>query len=329
MTATLVVGGQFGDEGKGKMISYLAMHDKPEIVARGGVGTNAGHQVKHKGKVYSLRMVPSGFVYEKARLLIGAGVLVDPSVFLKEVKELGIEKRIGVDKRCTAILQKHKDEDRGGTAEKIGTTGSGCGPAQMERVARKALLASEIPELKPYICDVPSEVNKCDNLLIEGTQGFMLSVLYGTYPFVTSKDTSASTIAADVGIGPKRITDVIMIAKAYTTRVGNGPFTGEMSIERAKELGFQEYGTVTGRPRRTSESLHWDDLRFAATVNSATGIGVTKLDVRFPDAVGVRNYDELPKNAKDFIEEIESKLDVPVLLIGTGADVFDTIDRRK
>jgi adenylosuccinate synthase len=326
---TIVVGGQYGDEGKGKIISHLALNDKPEIIARGGVGPNAGHQVKHNGTVYSLRMVPSGFIYDKARLLIGAGVLVSPTVFLNEVQNFGLDGRIGIDKRCTAILQKHIDADKGDNSKKIGTTGTGCGPAQMDRVTRTAVLCSEVPELAKYITDVPREVNACDNVLIEGTQGFMLSVLYGTYPFVTSKDTSASTMAADVGIGPRKVTDVVLVAKAYTTRVGNGPFPGEISIDDAVKLGYQEYGTVTRRPRRTSKELHFDDLRLAVTINSANHIAITKLDVRFPAAAGINDYDKLPKEAKAFIENIESKLEVPVTLIGTGADSTAIIDRRK
>ncbi len=326
---TIVVGGQYGDEGKGKIISHLALNDKPEIIARGGVGPNAGHQVKHNGIVYSLRMVPSGFIYDKARLLIGAGVLVSPTVFLKEVQDFGIEGRIGIDKRCTAILQKHLDADKGDNSKKIGTTGTGCGPAQTDRVTRTAALCSEVPELAKYICDVPKEVNACDNVLIEGTQGFMLSVLYGTYPFVTSKDTSASTMAADVGIGPKKVTDVVMVIKAYTTRVGNGPFPGEIPVDDAVKLGYQEYGTVTRRPRRTSRELHFDNLRLAAMINSANHIALTKLDIRFPAAAGITEYDKLPKEAKAFIEDIETKLEVPVTLIGTGADSTAIIDRRK
>lgn len=329
MACDIVVGAQFGDEGKGKIVSYLALNDKPQIVARGGVGPNAGHQVFYKGKKYGLRMVPSGFVYERARLLIGAGVLVNPEVFLKEVNELNIGNRIGVDVRCTVILQKHRDADIGEGAKKIGTTGTGCGPANEERVARTALLARDIPELEPFLCDVPTEVNKAKKVLIEGTQGFNLSLLYGTYPYVTSKDTSASTIAADVGVGPKKIRDVFAVIKAYTTRVGNGPLKDELTPEQAQKLGYTEYGTVTGRLRRVSDKLHWDDLKYACIVNGASGIALTKLDVRFPAVARVSEFSKLTKEAKKFVEEFERRLDAPVSLIGTGPEVFDIIDRRK
>ncbi|MCX6777982.1 MAG: adenylosuccinate synthetase [Candidatus Micrarchaeota archaeon] len=328
MICDIVVGGQFGDEGKGKVISYLALNDQPEVIARSGVGPNAGHQVFYKGRQYSLRQVPSGFVYDKARLLVGAGVLVSPSVFLREVTELDIQKRVGVDRRCTAITDEHIKQDGGANSEKIGTTKTGCGPANMDRVNRTAKLVSEIPELAQYLCDVPTEVNAAKKALIEGTQGFMLSLLYGTYPFVTSKDTSASTMAADVGVGPKNIRDVIMVVKAYTTRVGNGPFKFELPPEKAKELGFAEYGTVTGRPRRVSDKLHFDDLRYAAMINSASIIALTKLDVRFPSCAHAKKYSQLTDEARKFVEEIEAELHVPAKIIGTGADAEDIIDRR-
>src|SRR3989338_3863785 len=127
MSKNIVVGGQYGDEGKGKIISYLALNDKPEIVARGGVGPNAGHEVNYKGKKYPLRMLPCGFVYEKARVLIGAGVAVNPEVFLKEIELTNTQKRAGIDFRATALLPEHIDRDKSDTAEKIGSTKTGCG----------------------------------------------------------------------------------------------------------------------------------------------------------------------------------------------------------
>ncbi|MEM3715361.1 MAG: adenylosuccinate synthetase, partial [Nitrososphaeria archaeon] len=187
----------------------------------------------------------------------------------------------------------------------------------------------ECDELKPYLTDVAKEVNKAKNVLVEGTQGFMLSVYYGTYPFCTSKDTTASSIAADVGLGPTKIDDVIMVIKSYTTRVGGGPFPSEISREEAEKLGIQEYGTVTGRPRRTSLELHWEDLKKAVEINGATMIALTKLDIRFPANAGVRKYSQLTSEAKAFVETMEKKLEVPVSLIGTGKDAEDIIDRRQ
>ncbi|MEM4166682.1 MAG: adenylosuccinate synthetase [Candidatus Bilamarchaeaceae archaeon] len=330
MAKNILVGGQYGDEGKGKIISYLALHDNPEIIARGGVGPNAGHEVNYKGKRYPMRMLSCGFVNEEARILIGAGVVVNPKVFLDEVKMIGgNEKRCGVDFRATWLTEEHIKRDREETASAIGSTNTGCGPAVMDRAKRVAKTVSECDELKPYLTDVAKEVNKAKNVLVEGTQGFMLSVYYGSYPFCTSKDTSASSIAADVGLGPTKIDDVIMVIKSYTTRVGGGPFPSEISREEAEKLGIQEYGTVTGRPRRTSLELHWEDLKKAVEINGATMIALTKLDIRFPANAGVRKYSQLTSEAKAFVETIEKKLEVPVSLIGTGKDAEDIIDRRE
>jgi adenylosuccinate synthase len=260
-----VVGGFFGDEGKGKIIAYLATHDKPAVVARGGVGPNAGHTVEVEGRKYALRMVPSGFVYESARLLIGAGVLVDPEVFKREVISFGLRGRVGVDWRCGIIEAKHIEEDRkdADLRGKIGTTGTGCGPANAARALRKARQAKDVKELEEFLCDVPREINKAldhgRGVLVEGTQGFGISLLYGTYPFVTSKDTSASQVAADVGIGPTRVDEVIVVFKSFPTRVGEGPFETQLSEEKAAELHIEEYGTVTGRKRR----IGWWDGKMA------------------------------------------------------------------
>lgn len=329
MSATVVVGGQYGDEGKGKILSYFAVHDNPDVIARGGVGPNAGHQVKYRGTTYSLRLVPSGFINEKARLLIGAGVLVNPDVFLKEVNDFHLGKRCGIDRRATLITKEYIEMDgTSANSVKIGTTKTGCGPTASARVSRTAPFVNEEKRLEPYLTDVVKEVNAAKNLLVEGTQGFMLSNLYGTYPFVTSKDVSAGTICADIGLGPKKVKDIIMVIKAYTTRVGNGPFPGEIPTEEAQKLGYQEYGTVTGRARRTSPTLHYEDLKFAATVNSATYLAMTKLDVRFPGCEGKRKFSDLTSEARAFVEDTEKKVGIPVGLIGTGADAEDIIDRR-
>jgi adenylosuccinate synthase len=327
---TILVGGQYGDEGKGKIISHLALTDDPDVIARGGVGPNAGHEVNYNGKRYPLRLVPCGFVNERSRLLIGAGVFVNPEIFMKELDLINAHKRCFIDFRAGLITKEHIERDGASeNSKKIGTTKTGCGPAVSDRVNRVGRTVADAPELKPYLTDVVKEVNNAENVMVEGTQGFMLSVLYGTYPFVTSKDTSASTIAADVGLGPTKIDEVIMVIKSYTTRVGSGPLRDELAADAAKARNMQEYGTVTGRARRTSPDLHFDDLRLAATVNGATQIAMTKIDVRFPGNNGIREYSKLTKEAKAFVEDTERKMGVPITLVGTGPDALDIIDRRK
>jgi adenylosuccinate synthase len=327
---TIIVGGQYGDEGKGKILSHLALKDDPDIIARGGVGPNAGHEVNYKGKRYPLRMVPCGFVNERSRLLIGAGVCVNPEVFLKELDLINGHKRTFIDFRAGLITRENIERDGASeNSRRIGTTKTGCGPAVSDRVNRIGRRVADEPALKQYLTDVVKEVNEAKDVMVEGTQGFMLSLLYGTYPFVTSKDTSASTIAADVGLGPTSIDEVIMVMKSYTTRVGSGPLRDELEMEAAKARNMQEYGTVTGRPRRTSPELHFDDLRFAASVNGATQVAMTKIDVRFPGNQGVKEYSKLTKEAKAFIEDAQKKIGVPITLIGTGPDALDIIDRRQ
>ncbi|RLI74384.1 adenylosuccinate synthetase [Archaeoglobales archaeon] len=333
MSATIVVGGFWGDEGKGKIIAHLAHTDKPTIIARGGVGPNAGHTVEINGQKFGVRMVPSGFVFKDAKLLIGAGVLVNPEVFLKEVELLKVKDRAGVDYRCAIIEPKHIETDRGSEhlSKKIGSTGTGCGPANVDRVNRVAKQAKDVPELKDFLADVSLEVNtaldKGEFVLIEGSQGFGLSLYYGTYPYVTSKDTTASSIAADVGVGPTKVDDVIVVFKCFPTRVGAGPFPTEMPEEEAEKLGLVEYGTVTGRKRRIG---YWDGefARYSAMVNSATQIALTGIDKYDKECYGVREWDKLTPKAKQFVEKVEEDVGVPVTLISTGPEMKQIIDLR-
>ena len=196
---------------------------------------------------------------------------------------------------------------------------------------RTLKLAKEIESLQKYLVDVPLEINSAldrnENVLIEGTQGTHLSLWHGTYPFVTTKDVTASGICADVGVGPKRIDDVIVVFKSYLTRVGTGPIAGELSAEETSQKGWEEFGTVTGRLRRAAE-FDFELASRAIMLSSANQISITKLDVRFPKCAGVQSIDELDSESKSFIKNIEDKLGVPVTLIGTGAGINDVIDLR-
>ncbi|MBZ9570182.1 adenylosuccinate synthetase [Methanobrevibacter sp. TMH8] len=337
MTCNILVGGAWGDEGKGKCITYLCDNDKPNIIARAGVGPNAGHSVEFNGEKYGLRLTPSGFVHRDAKLLIGAGVLVDPEVFFHELDYLNkydVRSRSFMDYRCSMIAPEHKERDQASDHlfKKIGSTGTGCGPANSDRVMRTAKMAQDLPELEDYITDVPLEVNEAidngEDVFIEGSQGFGLSLYYGTYPFVTSKDTTASTFAADVGVGPTKIDDVIIVFKSYITRVGEGPFPSEMPQEQAEELGIEEYGTVTGRRRRVG-LFDMDLAKEACMINGATQIALTCVDRLFPNCERTQDYSSLSGETKAFIDEIEKETGVPVTIISTGPDLKDTIDLRK
>jgi adenylosuccinate synthase len=329
----IIAGGQWGDEGKGKIVAYLALNDKPSIIARAGVGPNAGHTVYHQGQKFGLRQIPCGFVYEGARLLIGPGVLVNPEVLMKEVEVTGSAGRLGVDAMCTVIEPQYIEEDRSSVhlKEKIGTTGTGCGPANVARVKRLAKLAREVPELKAFITDVPREVNdslkRGDLVMVEGTQGFGLSLYHGSYPFVTTKDTSASTFAADVGMGPTSVDDVVLVFKAYVSRVGEGPFPTEMPQEEADRLGIVEFGTVTGRRRRIGH-FDFELAKRSAMINGATQLAITCIDRLFSGASNAKKWQDLPSDAKAYIKKIEDQVGVPVTIVSTGKEQEDIIDLR-
>ncbi|MFI5416863.1 MAG: adenylosuccinate synthetase [Nitrososphaerales archaeon] len=332
MPSTVVVGGFFGDEGKGKIISYLAQKDNPEIVVRGGAGPNAGHTIEDGNKKYKVRMLPSGFLNKKARLMVGPGVVVNPDVLHKEIAEFDVSNRTFVDFNCGIIEPSHLAADSAGRLkEKIGSTGSGTGPANADRAMRTLKMAKEIDSLKKYLIDVPGEINTAlendRTVLVEGTQGTFLSLWHGGYPFVTSKDVTASGICADIGLGPKKVDDVMVVFKSYVTRVGEGVLENEISAQETASRGWSEVGTVTGRQRRAAE-FNFSLAKRAILLNSATQIALTKLDVLFPECVHVQSFDKLSQAAKSFVTKIEDEVNVPVLLIGTGAGVDDIIDLR-
>jgi len=332
MTCTVIAGAFWGDEGKGKIISYLALKDKIDVCVRTG-SVNAAHTVWFEGKRYALHMVPAAFIYNRCRLLIGAGANVHVERLLEEIKETGVENRIGVDYQASIIEEKHSLQDKTSAHLKgIGTTGWGVGPAIEERVRRTAKLAKDIAQLQPYLADVAKEVNEAidsgKKVLLEGTQGFMLSLFFGTYPYVTGRDTSASAICSEAGVGPTRVDEVLLVYKAFMTRVGAGPLPGEIPKEEAVKRGWFEIAAGTGRERR-SAPFNFEIAKRAAVINGATQAALTKLDALYPKCRGVRNYDDLPQEAKDFIREIERQLGIPVVLIGTGPDALDIIDRRS
>ena len=333
MTSTVVVGGFFGDEGKGKIISYLAIKDNPKIIVRGGAGPNAGHTIRDGDKVYKVRMLPSGFLNKDAKVMIGPGVVINPDILKKEIQDFNVSGRSFIDKHCGIIEETHLTRDsKGELKEKIGSTGSGTGPANADRAMRVLKLAKDIDSLSSLVIDVPQAINSAlsanENVLVEGTQGTFLSLWHGTYPFVTSKDVTASGICADVGLGPTKVDEVIVVFKSYVTRVGTGPLENELSLEEAEKRGWSEFGTVTGRQRRAA-NFDFNLARRAIMLNGATQICITKLDVLFPDCASKNSFDDLSKDAKAFIKNIEDELHTPVTIIGTGPDTIDVIDRRN
>jgi adenylosuccinate synthase len=311
MSVIVIVGTQWGDEGKGKITDVMA--ETADVVVRYQGGNNAGHTVIVGKEVFKLHLIPSGILFKNTVCVIGNGVVVDPLVLLEEMKALqarGVEvtpEKLKISSAAHIILPKHKaldkqqEEDRE-EGKKIGTTGRGIGPTYVDKIARAGLrmevfkkadeykkeLGAELYALKdilaPYIIDTVKYVNEAidskKKVLLEGAQGTMLDVDHGTYPFVTSSNPTAGGACTGSGIGPTKIEEVWGVVKAYSTRVGEGPFPTELKDKDGdllREIGG-EYGTTTGRARRCG----WFDavvVKHAARVNGLTDLVVTKLDV--------------------------------------------------
>lgn len=330
-TCMVVVGAQWGDEGKGKLVDVLA--ERADLVVRYQGGANAGHTVVIGDRQFVLRQIPSGILHPQVTCLIGNGVVLEPENLFHELDSLherGIntDGRLYVSDRAHLVLPFHKMLDAASEkSQKLGTTGRGIGPAYEDKYGRRGLRVVDLrrvecartvltdrvrranqllelmgsgeradldehlkllerlaPRLLPLAADVGLMVHRAiqerRRVLLEGAQGALLDVDHGTYPYVTSSNTTAGGAAVGSGIGPTAIDGVLGVVKAYTTRVGNGPLPTEAASphgERLRELGG-EFGAVTGRPRRCG----WFDatvVRYATRVNGLTGLAVTKLDV--------------------------------------------------
>ncbi|MQL54761.1 adenylosuccinate synthetase [Acidianus ambivalens] len=329
----ILVGGFYGDEGKGKIASYLSLKDSPHIAVRTG-SMNAGHTVCYNNNKWKIRIIPSAFVNKSTKLMLGPGALTSITELIKELKETNSEDRFFMDYHVGIITEKEIYEERNdeNLMKSVGSTGQGVGYAEAKRILRILKLAKDYPELSKYTIDVPNtlieEIEKGSEILAEGTQGTYLSLYHGEYPYVTSRNTTSSGILSEIGIGPKYVKDIIIVFKSFVTRVGNGPLEGELSEEEAEKLGLIEIATVTGRKRRVAP-FNVKLAKKAIQLNTATQIAITKLDALFKDAYKVREYEKLPNEAKKWIEDLEDQLKVPITLIGTGEDAMDTIDLRK
>ena len=422
MKNIVVVGSQWGDEGKGKIVDWLS--EQADVVVRFQGGHNAGHTLVIDGKTYKLRLLPSGIVRKDKISIIGNGVVVDPWALIDEIEEInskGIEVDINnfiISESANLILPFHKemDEIREDTAgkSKIGTTRRGIGPAYEDKVGRRSIrlmdlrseknldqrldlvlshhnairkglgkklfekdwLKKELLKIAPYLLKFSQPVwMKIDQfkkqkkkILFEGAQGILLDVDHGTYPFVTSSNTVASSAATGTGCGPDSINYVLGITKAYTTRVGEGPFPTELKNDIGELLGTRgkEFGTVTSRKRRCG----WFDgvlVRQTIKVSGINGIALIKLDVLdeleeikmcveyeldrkkinyLPASAedqlkikpvyktfkgwkkstnGIKNIDELPQEAKDYIYAIEDFIGAKISSISTSPEREDTI----
>lgn len=424
MANVVVVGTQWGDEGKGKVVDLYAEH--ADVIARFQGGNNAGHTLVVKGEKTVLHLIPSGILHNHKTCIIGNGVVVDPAVLIQEIEELrqrGLfpsDTKLYLSENAHVIMPYHKRIDLAKeahqTGRKIGTTGRGIGPAYEDKVSRMGIKVSDLLDekmfqdklernleeknffltqyfheepvdekaifddyrnyaeyLKPYVTDtslvIAREMRQGKKILFEGAQGSHLDIDHGTYPYVTSSNTVSGNACCGTGVGPSAIHAVIGICKAYTTRVGEGPFATELTDEIGERLqaAGREYGATTGRKRRCG----WLDLvlvRHAMRVSGITGLALTKLDVlqgiekikicvayrwnneEFTESVPAninvlaqcepvyeevdgwsedistaRTLDDLPRNARRYIERLELLTGTKCVLVSIDAGREGTI----
>lgn len=394
--ADVIVGIQWGDEGKGRIVdAYAGQYD---VIARFGGGDNAGHSIRVGETKLALRIVPSGVLQERCELFIGGGTVVSLEGLNAEFEMLrnaGVDiSRIRISDRAHVVLPYHAERDRQDEAARgdraIGTTGRGIGPAYVDKVARTGITFGDIlrrerlvdrlaqnaqgalldsvlalsETIAPHVVDgveyLHHALESGRRVLIEGAQGTLLDVGYGTYPFVTSSHTLAGGACTGLGIGPTTIRSVVGVAKAYTTRVGAGPFPSELHDEMGERLrrSGAEFGTVTGRPRRCG----WFDAvaaRYAVRLNGLSSAVITKLDVLsgldrvgivtsyradaapvsfgsagdpaleteveylegwHEDLASIRSIEELPIAARRYVERLQESLGVPVDAVSVGPE---------
>ncbi len=424
MSSVVVVGTQWGDEGKGKIVDLLTRY--ASYVVRFQGGNNAGHTLVVDGEKFVFHIIPSGILYQDKTCMIGNGVIIDPGVLLQEMEQLRIQGlevtpgRLAISESAHLIMPYHAKLDQAKEAvladgKKIGTTGRGIGPCYMDKVGRVGIKAGDLRDealfreklraevdeknflltkkynaepvdfettyrsfleygekLEPYLANISRILDDArkrgDNILFEGAQGTHLDIDHGTYPFVTSSNTIAGNACTGSGFGPAHIDSVVGIMKAYTTRVGAGPFPSELFDETGRQLQEKghEFGATTGRRRRCG----WLDgivVRDAARLNGLTGLAITKLDVLsgqkelkfaasyelhgktvmamptnireasavtpvyeslegwMEDIDTVREYDDLPQQAKDYIRRVEEFVETPADIISVGPDRDETL----
>ena len=339
MPVDIVVGGQAGDEGKGKISAYLAVKNNYDYAIRVG-GPNAGHTIFFKNRIYTLKTMPGGFVNKRTKLALGAGAYIITDWLEKEIRLTGAENRLLIDPHAVIIEPRHTAAERADARlmGKIGSVGTGLGAAVRDRVDRKKLrFAKDEPRLKKYVRDVPEILNKAlakgSRMLLEGTQGMKLSMLHGEYPFVTSRDTTASTFMGEAGLGPKYAGEVYAVFKPYVTRVGPGMIANELKDKKALSRYHttgREVGSVSGRLRRVGE-FEMNVARRTVSINSATRLAITHIDLLEGADVsrGIKSFNGEAEKFLSSLEKVCAVYPYPkVALISYGPGLFDVIEMK-
>ena len=342
MSVTVVVGGQFGSEGKGKICAHLAMADNVDYMVRCG-GPNSGHTVDVAGQRFQLRQVPAGFINPRTRLLIAPGALINPRVFLEEIEICGLDRtRIGIDRNAGVIEDVDVENERSlDLSGRLGSTGSGVGSAVSRRALREPnfRLAESHPELKQFATSVRDElrvaVQREQSVVVEGTQGFGLSLYHAEeWPFRTSRDTTAHSFLGEVGLGVRDF-EVIMAIRTYPIRVaGNsGPLPNEVTWKDVQEEGGYPYPivertTTTNRIRRVAR-FDWSVVDQAVAANSPTHIALHGSDYIDYKNYSATDWSYLTESVRSFVDELEARFNVPVSFVGTGPKNEHIVDRRE
>ena len=388
MPVAVILGTQWGDEGKGKIVDYLA--EKSDVVVRYQGGNNAGHTVIANGKEFKLHLLPSGILYENKVCILGNGVVIDPPVLLKEIRNIkakGVKPAaLKISDRAHVIMPYHRlldelQEDALGD-KKIGTTKRGIGPCYADKHNRTGIRIADLlepemlkvkietnvakhnevfkkvyddegfeaeavyheylqfgEELREYICDTIPMLNKSiaagAKILLEGAQATLLDVDYGTYPYITSSHPTAGGACVGAGVGPTNIDKVIGVVKAYTTRVGEGPFPTELEDEVSQYIQYtgKEYGTTTGRPRR----IGWLDMvmiKYAVQVNGLAALALTRLDIldeldEIKICTGYKCGDEIVDEFPASLKRLGEMTPVFETLSGWEAPITEVRDYKK
>ncbi len=343
MGVTVVVGGQFGSEGKGKLVAHLAAAAQGPVAAVRCGGTNSGHTIElPSGRPYALRQLPAASLVPGAGLYLGAGMIVDPALLRREMLDLGIPRnRVRVDRNAVILDQRDVEVETGvHLRQRLGSTLSGTGSATARKVLRDPTqkTARSCLELMDMVDDVSLRLNEAVDrgieVIVEGTQGAGLSLHHSPHhPFTTSRDTTAAAFLSEVGLAPTLVSSVIVVFRTFPIRVaGNsGPLEnevtwGEVTRRSRAPVGLTEFTTVTGVERRVAE-FDWVQARDAVRLNRPTALAIHGLDYLNFKNRGARRWSSLSAESRGFIEQVESRLSVPVRYVFTGPSVVDVIER--